>query len=294
VAWKLLVVGGGKMGEALVGGLLGSRWCRPDEVVIAEVSRERRAQLTSKEGLVGRYPGLKVVAGAEAAVIAEAALIAETAVIAEAAVIAVKPGDVEGACRALAGMNPPPARALSLAAGARLADLERWCGEATAVVRAMPNVAALVGASATAISPGSRAGTADLEWAREVMGSVGTVVEVPERLLDAVTGLSGSGPAYLALVAEALTDAGVLEGLPREVASRLVAQTLLGTGRLLNEPGAGPEALRATVTSPGGTTAAGLRQLEARGARSAFIEAVAAAAERSRALGSPTPGKPGP
>ncbi len=146
-------------------------------------------------------------------------------------------------------------------------------------------MAALVRAAATAIAAGSSAGPADAEWATGILRSVGTVVEVPERLLDAVTGLSGSGPAYLFLVAEAMTDAGVLSGLSRPVAADLVMHTLLGSARLLTETGRGAEALRAAVTSPAGTTAAGLRQLEARGVRSAFIEAVAAAVERSRDLG---------
>jgi pyrroline-5-carboxylate reductase len=273
VARKLLVIGGGKMGEALVEGLLSSGWCRPDEVVIAEVSPSRRAELAGGEGLVGRHPGVSVVAELG------------QAEPADAAVIAVKPGDAEVACRAVAVMEPPPARLLSIAAGIGLSELESWCGQRIAVVRAMPNAAAVVGASATAISPGSRASEADLEWAKEVMGAVGLVVELPEKLLDAVTGLSGSGPAYVALVAEALTDAGVLVGLPRELSYRLVAQTVLGSARLLSESGSGPEALRAAVTSPGGTTAAGLRQLEACRTRSAFIEAVAAATERSRELG---------
>src|SRR5205814_1072722 len=123
---------------------------------------------------------------------------------------------------------------------------------------------------------------ADLDWAEAVLGAVGTVVRVPEHLLDAVTGLSGSGPAYVFLVAEALIEAGVLAGLPRPVATDLTVQTLLGSARLLAESGDGPEALRGAVTSPGGTTAAGLRALEAAGVRAAFLEAVTAATARSK------------
>ncbi len=178
---------------------------------------------------------------------------------------------------------------LSIAAGVTLKDLESWCPHDCAVIRAMPNMGALVRAAATAIAAGTSAGPADVEWAAGILRSVGTVVEVPERLLDAVTGLSGSGPAYLFLVAEAMTDAGVMSGLPRPVAAELVMNTLLGAARLLTETGQSPEALRAAVTSPAGTTAAGLRQLEARGVRSAFIEAVGAAVERSRDLGLPRP-----
>jgi pyrroline-5-carboxylate reductase len=268
---KLLVVGGGKMGEAVVSGLLSSGWATPEELVVTELSATRRAQLMAPDGVAGRYPGLRVVGGVVGGGLPPA----------EGAVVAVKPADVEEVCRGLA-----VGRVLSIAAGLSLSDLERWCGARTAVVRAMPNMAAFVGASATAVAAGSRAGADDVAWAAGVMGSVGTVVEVPEHLLDAVTGLSGSGPAYLFLVVEALTEAGVLMGLPRPVAAALVTQTLLGSARLLTETSDGPEALRAAVTSPGGTTAAGLRQLEASGTRSAFIEAVAAAVRRSRELAS--------
>jgi pyrroline-5-carboxylate reductase len=159
-------------------------------------------------------------------------------------------------------------------------------------VRAMPNIAALVKAGATAISPGPSASAEDVEWAAAIMRSVGLVVEVPEKLLDAVTGLSGSGPAYVFLVVEAMTEAGVLEGLPRPIARDLVVQTLAGAAQLLSTTGQSAEELRAAVTSPGGTTAAGLRQLEASGARSAIIEAVVAASARSRELGAPRTGTP--
>src|SRR5690606_33132414 len=148
-----------------------------------------------------------------------------------------------------------------------------------------PNTPSLVGAGAAAMSPGTHAGADDLEWAGSVLGAVGSVVEVPEGSLDAVTGLSGSGPAYVFLVAEALIDAGVLAGLARPVADALVRQTLLGAARLLAEGDQGPEALRAAVTSPGGTTAAGVRVLEERAVRAALLDAVAAATERSRELG---------
>jgi pyrroline-5-carboxylate reductase len=149
----------------------------------------------------------------------------------------------------------------------------------------MPNTPALVGAGAAAVAGGTHATDDDLAWAEAVLGAVGTVVRVPEAQLDAVTGLSGSGPAYVFLVAEALIDAGVLVGLPRPASRELAVQTLLGAARLLAETGEGPEALRAQVTSPGGTTAAGLRALESGGVRAALIDAVVAATERSRELG---------
>jgi pyrroline-5-carboxylate reductase len=152
------------------------------------------------------------------------------------------------------------------------------------VVRAMPNTPALVGEGASAICAGSRADDDDLDWAAGLLGAVGLVVRVPERLMDAVTGLSGSGPAYLFLVAEALVEAGVLSGLPRDTAELLTRQTLLGSARLLAASDEGPEALRAAVTSPGGTTAAGLQALEDRAVRAAFLAAVQAAVARSSEL----------
>ena len=176
-------------------------------------------------------------------------------------------------------------RVLSIAAGVTIAALEADLAPGTPVVRAMPNTPALVGVGASAIAGGQGATDADLEWAEGLLGAVGTVVRVKEPLLDAVTGLSGSGPAYVFLVAEALIEAGVLAGLPREVSQALSAQTLLGAATLLAQGDDGPEALRAAVTSPGGTTAAGLRVLEQHGVRAAFLEAVAAATARSRELG---------
>jgi pyrroline-5-carboxylate reductase len=287
----LIVVGGGKMGEALVAGLLAAGWAKPDEMVIAESLSARRDQLLAPEGLAGRNPGLGVVASPAASDGASdgdadgaAEGVAEGVAGAWAsAVVAVKPVDTEGACRRLAAAGV--GRVLSIAAGVTLARLQDWLGEGVPVVRAMPNTPALIGAGAAAIAPGAFAREDDLAWAEEVLGAVGSVVRVPESLLDAVTGLSGSGPAYVFLVAEALIEAGVLVGLPRPVSQQLAIQTLLGSARLLAESGQGPEALRAAVTSPGGTTAAGLRALEAAAVRSAFLDAVVAATERSRALG---------
>ena len=259
---RLLVVGGGRMGEALVAGLLSAGWADAADLAVAEKVGDRRDELSR------RFPSLRITA---------------EPVPAEGAVVAVKPADVPPACRAVAGAGV--GRVLSIAAGVPLAALEEALGPGVAVVRAMPNTPALVRAGAAAISPGSTASAGDLDWAEELLGAVGTVVRVPEELLDAVTGLSGSGPAYVFLVAEALVEGGVLAGLPREVSATLAVQTLLGAARMLDETGQGAEALRAAVTSPGGTTAAGLRALEAAGVRSAFLEAVAAATARSRELG---------
>jgi len=245
------------MGEALLGGLLAAGW---DDLGVVEKVDARRAELEA------RFPSVRVLRDVEPA---------------DAAVVAVKPNDVRAACEALAGTK----RVLSIAAGIPIAALEDALGGGTVVVRAMPNTPALVGAGAAAIAGGGAATDADLAWAEEVLGAVGEVVRVPEALLDAVTGLSGSGPAYVFLVAEALIDAGVLNGLPRDVSVKLATQTLLGAARLLVESGEGPEALRAQVTSPGGTTAAGLHALESAGVRAALLDAVSAATQRSRELG---------
>jgi pyrroline-5-carboxylate reductase len=257
----MLIVGGGRMGEALLSGLLAAG-CPTGELVVAEVSATRREQL------VAAHPDVAIV---------------EAVVPAVSAVLAVKPGDVPGAARAVAEAGA--SRVLSVAAGVTTQSIEAAAGRLLAVVRAMPNAPALIGAGAAAISPGSTAGEDDLTWAEEVLGAVGVVVRVPEVVLDAVTGLSGSGPAYVFLVAEAMIEAGVLAGLPREVAETLTFHTLLGSSRLLADGASTPAALRAAVTSPGGTTAAGLRELERHGVRAAFLDAVAAAAERSRELG---------
>jgi pyrroline-5-carboxylate reductase len=250
VTGDLALVGGGRMGAALVGGLLAAGWA-PERLTVVEAVEGRRRELSEPPGGGG-------------------------------AVLAVKPGDVPAAASALAAASVQ--RVVSIAAGVRLAALEAALGRVP-VVRAMPNTPALVGSGVTAIAPGSLAGEEDLAWAEEVLGAVGRVVRVGEPLLDAVTGLSGSGPAYVFLVAEALIDAGVLVGLPRDLSTTLAVQTLLGAARLLAETGDTPEALRAAVTSPGGTTAAGLRALEAAGVRAAFLDAVTAATERSKELG---------
>ncbi len=267
MAVKLLVVGGGKMGSALIGGLVGQRFGEPGELGVVEPVPERRAALSLE------YEGLVVVAAPEPGLVGADG----------GAVLAVKPDVAESACRVLGAAGIP--RVLSIVAGLNTARLDAALPEGVRVVRAMPNTPALVGAGVSAMSGGSRAEAADLDWAEEVLSAVGTVVRLPERHLDAVTALSGSGPAYLFLVAEALIEAGVGAGLPRDVSTTLVVETFFGSAKLLTETRETPEALRAAVTSPGGTTAAGLRALEARAVRSAFFEAVASAAERSRNLG---------
>lgn len=257
---ELLVVGGGKMGEALVGGLLAAGWAEPSAIKVVEPDEARRRDLAE------RFTGMDVIA---------------RPVAAAGALVAVKPQHVTAVCRALGELGV--ARILSIAAGVRLTTMEAEVPTGTAVVRAMPNTPALVGMGAAAIAGGSAATDDDLAWAEAILGAVGTVVRVGEAQLDAVTGLSGSGPAYVFLVAEALVDAGVLVGLSRDTASDLVIQTLRGSAELL-ATGQSSADLRAAVTSPGGTTAAGLQALESAAIRAAFADAVTAATERSRDL----------
>ncbi|MCX7619501.1 MAG: pyrroline-5-carboxylate reductase [Acidimicrobiales bacterium] len=261
---KLQVIGGGRMGEALVAGLVDSGWASASELCVVEKLGSRRDQLaTAIRGLV----------------------VTAEPTVAEGHVIAVKPGDVASVCRGLVELGVAGSRVLSIAAGVTIATLETHLGDGVPVIRAMPNTPALIGAGAAAIAAGTAAGEQDLEWAESVLGAVGVVVRVDEPLLDAVTGLSGSGPAYVFLVAEALVEAGVFVGLPRDVSEALAVQTVLGSARMLAETGESATALRANVTSPGGTTAAGLYALEAAGMRAALLAAVKAAADRSRELG---------
>ncbi len=263
---RVAVLGGGKMGAALVGGLLQSGWDE-DTVSIAEIDADRRVALEKE------FPKVRVVPSAAWAV-ADADIV----------ILAVKPNDVGSTIENARQALEPTTVVLSIAAGVTIATIEALA-EGVPVVRAMPNTPALVGEGACAIAPGTHATDEHLELAERVLGSVGVVVRVTEKALDAVTGLSGSGPAYVFLVAEAMIEAGVLMGLDRATASTLTLQTLLGSATLLARGDDGPEALRAAVTSPGGTTAEGLRALEQHGVRAAFLDAVAAATRRSRELG---------
>lgn len=257
----LAVIGGGNMGAALVGGLLRAGWAEPHELAVVEVLPSRRTDLAAM------FAGVAI---------------SEVVPACSAALVAVKPYDVAAATQQAVAAGAT--RILSIAAGVSIAAIEAAAGPGVAVVRSMPNTPALVGEGASAIAGGSAASAADLDWAEQILGAVGSVVRVSEAQLDAVTGLAGSGPAYLFLVAEALTDAGVLAGLSRTIAETLVAQLFVGSAALLADRG-DPAGLRAMVTSPGGTTAAGLRALEQAGVRAAMLDAVMAATARSRELG---------
>lgn len=266
MVYELAVIGGGNMGAALLGGMIESDTVAAADVAIVEPVAVRRDELT------GMFPGVAVV---------------DKVPDCRSAVISVKPPDVPGVVGLAVAAGAT--RVLSIAAGVTTASLERAAGDGVAVVRSMPNTPALVGEGVSAIAGGEGATEDDLAWAERILAGVGLVVRVAESQLDAVTGLTGSGPAYVFLVAEALMDAGVAAGLPRAAAERMVTGLLVGSAKLLAERG-DPAALRAMVTSPGGTTAAGVGVLEDRAVRAAFIAAVRAATERSRELGAPDQG----
>ena len=259
---RLQVIGGGKMGEALLGGLVSSDWATAGELHVVEPDPNRQAAVSAA------IPGVSV---------------STETLYAIDAVIAVKPDVVAAVLPSLAAAAT--ARVLSIAAGVRTGAIEAGLAAGTPVVRAMPNTPALVGVGAAAIAGGSAAGIEDLEWARGILEAVGTVAVVAEADLDAVTGLSGSGPAYVYRLAEALRAAGIAQGLERAVADKLVRQTLLGSATLLAESGEDPGRLRENVTSPGGTTAAGLAVLDEADLMGLVGRVVEAATRRSRELG---------
>ncbi len=264
---KLGLIGGGIMGEALLSRLLAQETYLPDQVLVSDPAPKRCAFLAE------RY-GIQVTADNQ--VVATAA---------EIVLLAVKPQVFEAV---RANLQPQASNRFSLLisilAGVSLQRLELAFPH-QAVVRAMPNTPATVGAGITAIARGTRAEPSHFKQAQQIFQAVGEVVEVPESLMDAVTGLSGSGPGYVAVAIEALTDGGVAAGLPRAIATKLALQTVLGTAQLLQESGMHPAELKDRVTSPGGTTIAGIAALEQSGFRAALIKAVQAASQRSRELG---------
>lgn len=254
------MIGGGKMGQALLGGMIDAGWLEPGDAVVVEVSADLREQLPNL------LPGVQVLEAPLAGV---------------ASVLAVKPHFIVKVAASLVD----PGLVVSIAAGITIAAMEEVLPAGTKVLRVMPNTPALVGVGAAAIAPGSHATDDDVAWTLAMFDAVGVAVEVTEPQLDAVTGLSGSGPAYVFLLAESMADAGVAAGLPRPVAEKLAHQTIRGAGTMLTETDTSATDLRVGVTTPAGTTAAGLRVLEERAVRAAVIDAVAAATERARALG---------
>jgi len=267
---KLCCVGGGKMAEALVGGLISSGWATAAEIGVIEIDDQRRAVLAE------RFAGLRVSPSCADACADPDFDVADV-------LVAVKPQHVAEVAAALGEGGAQ--RALSIAAGVRISALRSGFGEHARVIRAMPNTPALVGQGAAAIAGSANAANGDLDWAEGILSSVGTVVRVDEAQLDAVTGLSGSGPAYLFLLAEAMTAAGIAQGLSDEVADALTRQTLLGAATLLSASGEDPAQLRANVTSPGGTTAAAIAEMQSQGLEATVGDGIAAATDRSVELG---------
>jgi len=251
------------MGEALLSRLLAQQIYAPEQVIVSEPQAQRRSVLAERYGVV---------------VTAENQEAGQAPVL----LLAIKPQVFDVVTEQLQSLADQVV--LSILAGLPLRRLEvAFPGQP--VIRSMPNTPAIVGAGITAITAGSQAKPEHLHLARQIFAAVGEVVEVPESLLDAVTGLSGSGPGYLAVIVEAMIDGGVAVGLPRAIATQLAVQTMRGTAELLQVQTLHPAQLKDQVTSPGGTTIAGIAQLEQAGVRSALIEAIRAACRRSQELG---------
>ena len=262
----LAIIGGGRMGEAIVGGLVRSGALSSDRITVAEPDAARR------DSLAAAFQVRTVADGAQA-------------LPADIALLAVKPQVIDEVVSALSG-SLGASLVISIAAGVSCARLEVGLPAGTAVVRVMPNTPALVGEAMSVVSGGSEASAEQVELVRGLFAALGTSLILAERYQDAATAISGSGPAYFALVVDALARGGVRHGLPRDVAQTLATQTMLGTARLLAETGMHPEALVDGVSSPGGTTIAAVEALEARAVRAAFGEAVAAAVQRAKEFGS--------
>ncbi len=253
------------MGEALMSGLFRAGW-EPADVSLCVRRPDRALSLSEISGASVSSDPIETIRDRDVVV------------------VAVKPRDVPALLDHLSGHVGPEQMVLSLAAGVTTGTYESRLG-AIPVVRAMPNTPALVGEGVTGIAAGANAGSDHLEQAGEILGAVGSIRIMDENLLDAVTAVSGTGPAYVFLLAEALTEAAVREGLPRDIAENFVHQTIRGAGHLLTSTGKTPAELRSQVTSPGGTTAAAMHVLEERGFRALVEDAVAAAARRSTELG---------
>ncbi|SFQ41023.1 pyrroline-5-carboxylate reductase [Amycolatopsis arida] len=261
----IAVVGAGKIGEALLSGLLHGG--RPaEELLFTERHPERAAELTRRYGVA-------------------AVDVAEAAKRADVLVVAVKPQDIDPVLDELAPLVGPDSLLVSLCAGLPTALYERRFVEGTPVVRVMPNTPMVVGAAMSAVSPGRYATREHVRTVSELLSCVGAVVEVPESQQDAVTALSGSGPAYFFYLVEAMIDAGILLGLPRAVAEQLIIQSAVGAAKMLAESDEHPVILREAVTSPAGTTINAIRELEKHGVRAALLAAIEAARDRSVELG---------
>ncbi|QIK71758.1 pyrroline-5-carboxylate reductase [Propioniciclava coleopterorum] len=263
---RTALIGTGVMGETLLAGLLHAGWA-PTGIVGADRRESRRHELEGRYGVKTEEFAADAVAGADTVI------------------LVVKPQDVADLLPEIAANLAPGAVVVSLCAGVTTGQLEDGLPADTPVVRVMPNTPAQVSEGMAAVSAGAHASAVDLEKAVDIMEAVGKAIVVPERYQDAVTALSGSGPAYLFFVVEAMIDAGVGLGLPRDISTALVNQTMYGSAKLLVESERHPTLLREMVTSPAGTTAAALRHLEERSVKAAFMAAIEAARDRSEELG---------
>jgi len=268
---RVAVLGAGTIGEALIAGLLSGGWREPNEIVATGRREERVVELRDKLGVEATLSNADAVA--------DASLI----------VIAVKPQDFDVLLEEIAPVVTAEQTVLSVAAAIPTAAIEERLPNDVPVVRAMPNAPATVHEGIAGMCAGAHAGEASLALAEEALQHLGAVVRVPEPYMDAVTAVSGSGPAYFALLAEAMIEAGILLGLGRDVSTQLVVQTMLGTAKLLRDEQMHPVELREKVTSPGGTTIRAVRELEQAGVRAAFLNAIQAAMERSRELAAGAP-----
>jgi pyrroline-5-carboxylate reductase len=263
---KIAILGGGRIGEALLIGLLTSGWRGRDEIVVTSRRESRAAELHERHGVEATTDNPAAVDGAQLVV------------------VAVKPQDIDVLLGEIGDLLSPSQTVLSVAAAIPTATIEARIAENVPVVRAMPNAPSTVHEGMAGVCAGAHAGEAQLALAEEALKHLGRVVRVPESAMDAVTALSGSGPAYFALLAEAMIEAGILLGVSREISTSLVVQTMLGTAKQLRDQGMHPVELRESVTSPGGTTIAAIRELEQAGVRAAFLNAIQAAMNRAREL----------
>ena len=263
---KIAILGAGRIGESLLSGLLSSGWRKPGDITVTGRRQERLDELKKAHGVNTTLSNPDAIAGAGVIV------------------IAVKPQDFEVLLGEVGGLISPEQTVLSVAAAIPTAQIEARLAAGVPVVRAMPNAPATVHEGIAGVCAGAHAGDEHLDLAEDVLAHLGAVVRVPERYMDAVTAVSGSGPAYFALLAEAMIEAGILLGLGRETSTQLVVQTMLGTAKLLRDEKMHPVELREAVTSPGGTTIRAIRELEQAGVRAAFLNAIQAAMERSKEL----------
>ena len=267
MTWRVGFIGAGKMATALARGLVAAGFTSADQIVASDVYAAARQQFAAETKSRAVETNAEVVAASQIVI------------------LAVKPQQMSGVLAELKGKVTAQHLVISIAAGVPLKTLVAGLGETTRLVRVMPNTPCLVGASASGFAIGGAATKEDAALVEQLLSAVGVAVSVDEKLLDAVTGLSGSGPAYVYQIIEALSDGGVRVGLPRDVATKLAAQTVLGAAKMVIETGEHPGTLKDAVTSPGGTTIAGLHALERGGLRAALMNAVEAATNRSKELG---------